>query len=465
MAGDLHRTLAGIARAHIRLDLETDDLCFIIALRATAERAALVSFDEDTLVQTYLQVAQVIAPEADNPRRRATNAIQHLRDLRLLTRVDPGGIVRSGDFALTDLANAIADFYFRDDTLTRESLTLLTKTLLATLVEIRQAARIARHDGDWQGEVVLRLRVVAGDLLGGIDSRQRGLDASQEGVRARIASLLRDDWFAAISACETLLEEMATTLRELAAILLQDSSRLQELLQDIESLASKAGSREASAAARRVAEEVDRVVAWGTARQRAWSDYYQYTSRFLRDVVRLDPQRALSQRLRDQVRDFTASPFAAIVADAPKIALLRTVEAWRDRPAVTRAAQADQAVALVTATGRESVADLVRGALAERPPSLTAALARVLAKVPADERFETIGAATALVVTEAPIVPTSTEAAPVRDRPWRAVTERFEVEDWDLAWEGDAYASAAPDASDPPRSTPPTPTPSTKASA
>ena len=434
-SGDLQRTLAGIAKANIRLDLETDDICFLIALRATAERSALVSFDEETLVATYLQVASVITPEADNPRRRATNAIQHLRDLRLLTRVDPGGIVRSGDFALTDLANAIADFYFRDETLTRESLTLLTKTLVATLVEIRLAARIARHSEDWHGEVILRLRVVAGDLLGGIDSRQRGLDASQEEVRGRIAALLRDDWFAAIAACESLLEDMATTLRELAAILLQDSSRLQELLQDIESMATNAQAREASAAARRVAEEVDRVVAWGTTRQRAWSDYYQYVSRFLRDVVRLDPQRALSQRLRDHIRELPDAPYYAVVADAPKIAILRTVDAWRERPAVTRARVGDQPVALVAATQGGGLGELVVHALRQRPSSLSETLRAVLPSLPEADRFEAIGAATALVAAQAPIVSTSAVAATTRARPWRTVDTRFEIEDWSLAWD------------------------------
>ncbi|MCC6625551.1 MAG: condensin subunit MukF [Deltaproteobacteria bacterium] len=444
MAGDLQRTLTSLARAHTRLDLETDDLCFIIALRTTAERQVLVSFDEEMLVQTYLQVAAVIAPDAENPRLRATHAIQHLRDLRLLTRVDPGGLVRSGDFALTDLANAIADFYYRDETLTRESLTLLTRTLVATLVEIRQAARIARHADDWKGEVVLRLRVVAGDLLAGIDSRQRGLDAAQEEVRGRIARLLRDDWFAAIAACESLLEDMALTLRELAAILLQDSSRLQELLQDIESLATKDGARDASLAARRVAEEVDRVVAWGVARQRAWSDYYQYVSRFLRDVVRLDPQRALSQRLRDQLHAFPDAPFHAVVADAPRIMLLRTLEAWRDRPPVTRAPSQEQALAVVSATPGVDLPAIVERVLATRPASLARALRRVLPAVPADERFEAIGHVTALVAARAPIAPTSTPDATARIRPWREVDARFEVEDWDVAWEGDARPDDEP---------------------
>lgn len=41
------------------------------------------------------------------------------------------------------------------------------------------------------------------------------------------------------------------------------------------------------------------IVAWGNQRLAGWSDYYQYVQRFLRSVVRLDPSRAISERLRD----------------------------------------------------------------------------------------------------------------------------------------------------------------------
>ena len=36
---------------------------------------------------------------------------------------------------------------------------------------------------------------------------------------------------------------------------------------------------------RRAADQIDRIAAWSSGRQKSWSDYYQYVHRFLRDVV------------------------------------------------------------------------------------------------------------------------------------------------------------------------------------
>jgi chromosome partition protein MukF len=59
--------------------------------------------------------------------------------------------------------------------------------------------------------------------------------------------------------------------------------------------------------------------------------------RYLRDVVRLDPDRALSQRLRDQLAHFGhAARSHLVVAHAPSIRLLRPLEARGERPPVER---------------------------------------------------------------------------------------------------------------------------------
>ena len=68
------------------------------------------------------------------------------------------------------------------------------------------------------------------------------------------------------------------------------------VVHDIEELAIASSEPDAEAVAHRLMDQIDRSVAWGTARQRAWSEYYQYVHRYLRDVVRLDPTRALTQR-------------------------------------------------------------------------------------------------------------------------------------------------------------------------
>lgn len=75
-----------------------------------------------------------------------------------------------------------------------------------------------------------------------------------------------------------------------------------------------------------VADQVDRIATWGAARQKAWTDYYDYVHRYLRDVVRLDPSRALSQRLRQQLMEHGVRPFALAVATDSGMRVLRDPE-------------------------------------------------------------------------------------------------------------------------------------------
>ena len=106
---DPSRLIAGLARDHVGLSLSTSDLCFLVGLYLRADRAALASFEEDALVDMFEQICDVVDPAADNPRKRATHAIQRLRDQRMLARVDGAGIARAGEYALTRLAAAVAD--------------------------------------------------------------------------------------------------------------------------------------------------------------------------------------------------------------------------------------------------------------------------------------------------------------------------------------------------------------------
>ena len=182
MPSDPSRLIAALARDQINLDLKTLDLCFLAGLYLRADRASLASFEEDVLIDMFEQVCDVVDPGAERPRKRATHAIQRLRDQRMLARVDGAGIVRSGEYTLTRLAAAVVEYFLADEALTRESLTLLTGTLRAQLAEILAAARRADTEDAWREKVVAPLRITVGDLVGGIERRQRGLDSQQEEV-------------------------------------------------------------------------------------------------------------------------------------------------------------------------------------------------------------------------------------------------------------------------------------------
>lgn len=79
---DPSRVIASLARDRVNLDLKTVDLCFLAGLYLRANNRALASFEEDMLVDMFEQVCDVVEPGADNPRKRATHAIQRLREQR-----------------------------------------------------------------------------------------------------------------------------------------------------------------------------------------------------------------------------------------------------------------------------------------------------------------------------------------------------------------------------------------------
>jgi chromosome partition protein MukF len=428
-AADPNRLVAALARDAINLDLKTVDLCFLAALYLRADRAALASFEEAQLVDLFEQVLEVVEAGADSPRKRATHSIQRLREQRMLARVDGAGLVKAGEYTLTRLAAAVVDYFLADEALTRESLTLLTGTLRAQLAEILSAAKAAAEDGEsWRQRVIAPLRVTVADLIQGIERRQRGLDAQQEAVQTEIAALLQADWFGAVDRCQALLDTTTTTLKELNEVLLRDTHHFVALLQDIQTTAAVAGNAEAEQVAQRVIEQVDRIAAWGEGRQRSWSGYYQYVHRYLRDVVRLDPDRALSQRLRDQISGWPQAQFFTAVATAAPIRLLRPLEARVDRPVVMRP-RAEREVELSFVVPSDLFADLeqrIQAAVAGGATDLATITAHVLADLPLHTHYPAAGRVAEVVARTLPL-------STARERPWRAVGAALEIEDWTLA--------------------------------
>lgn len=424
---DPARLLASLQQRAVSLELDTTAICFLLALRLRAERMSLASFSDDMLFDVYDEVCELTEPGAPNPRKRATHAIQRFRDQRLLSRVDGTGAVQAGEYAMTALATGIVAFYVDEETLTRESLSLLTGTLIANVTQVLTAAKKADTEERWRNEVVAPLRITVGDLVSGIERRQRGMDAQQEEARNRIATLLDKDWFMTVGQCEMLLEETTATLRELNEILLRDTTNLQYLLQEIERIAEERSVADAVDAASQVDDQIERVAAWGRARQDAWSSYFQYVQRFLRDTVRLDPGRAVSQRLRDQLIGWPDHAFSFVCSAEPSIRLLREADATPFGATVQRQGT-ERDVAL-----SESVADsetelletLVSEALAGGAETLSAVLRHVLPSIRETKRYASTGRATHLVAEER-------EPAPEHERAWVAVPGEIEIEDWNL---------------------------------
>lgn len=424
---NLDQVIAAIADRKPSLELGPVDICFLIALHVRAEGANLTSFTEQQLEDVFAHASSVVQPDADQVRRRATHAIQRLRTQRLLSRVDGQGVVRTGEFALSRLGTAIVAFYLEDDVLTRASLSVLTSSLRVALSDVLATARTATDPAQWRDAVAAPLEVTISELIAGIERRQRGLDLQQEDFQGEIRRLLEADWFGALDRCQALLESTSATLHELNDVLLRDSSVLLDLLHDIQDLAIAANESDAEAAAHRLMDQIDRSVAWGTARQRAWSEYFQYVHRYLRDVVRLDPTRALTQRLREQLAG-NGAKFALAYASAPPIRILRTVAPVRDKPPVVRPRQPrEKEPAAEAAVDPQAVlVEKVQRAIDDGASVLSSVTAKVTSELPETERFVEAGRIAHTVAQLARVM-----SGP--ERPWVAVGDDMEVEEWSVA--------------------------------
>ncbi len=421
------RLIENLAGRNVSLALSSLDLCFVAALRVRSRTGSQSSFSERELGDVFRDVCVLVQPDASGLTRRATAAIQRLRDQRLLSRVDGAGVVRSGAYALTRLATAIVDFYLEEEALTGESLTLLLRTLHAGLVDLREQARAAVSERDFSGRIVGPLRVTIRDLVDGIERRQRGLDLQQERFQQEISALLAADWFDAVARCQDLLETTTSTLRELNEVLLRDAHGLTAILEDIRELSLERGAAEVDEACHRLAEQLDRIGAWGSARQQAWSEYYQYVHRYLRDVVRLDPTRALTERLRAQLSGRAGRAFSLIVAHQPPLAVPREVVLPTERPPLQRPRiERERPLAEAPVDDRDqALSDEVQSVLEGGARTLSAVTQAVVARLPAEERFVAAGR-----VAEAVAKLAKTESA--RERAWTSADAGFLIEEWSV---------------------------------
>lgn len=418
------QTLALIAEQALSLELSTLELGFLVALHLRAKSESLTAFSEVQLEETCIAASHILLKGAEQRKRRATTAIKRLREQRFLTRVDGHGVGRAGEFTLSRLSLGIVEFYLADHALTRESLSLLTASLRNGLQAVRNAAAQAVDRGAWTQTVVGPLQVTIAELVDGIERRQRGLDLQQEDVRAEIRKLLEEDWFSALSRCQQLLDSTSGALQELNHVLLQDSAALLELLQDIEELAIAAGQESAQAAAHRLMDQVDRIAAWGGARQQAFSEYFECVHRYLRDVVRLDPSRALTERLREVLAGKGARYVLTYAAAEPLSALRTVIAVPEKRPVARPRAPRDKGLAVDASEDPDQIlTGQVMNALAQGKDTLSGVTAAVTEALPAAERFLQAGRVANKVAQLA-------RASSERERAWVEAGDGLSIEEW-----------------------------------
>ncbi|MCA9546521.1 MAG: condensin subunit MukF, partial [Myxococcales bacterium] len=95
---DHHRTLARLAARGAHLRIDTAEICCLAAMHLQAEAGGSMLFGEEALADLFEATLAAVIP-SDNPRKRATHAIERLRAQGLVVRIDAAGMVKAGEYA------------------------------------------------------------------------------------------------------------------------------------------------------------------------------------------------------------------------------------------------------------------------------------------------------------------------------------------------------------------------------
>ena len=131
--------------------------------------------------------------------------------------------------------------------------------------------------------------------------------------------------------------------------------------------------------------------------------------------------------MRNQLASWLDTPFFLVVSEDAPMRVLRAMDHHVERPAVTQAAR-DREPALDESPIDDDPIDLearVRASLAKRHKTLAAVVADVLPEIAKERQYASIGQIAAYVAG-------STNPQGTQPRPWVAVPDGFEIEDWRL---------------------------------
>ncbi|EAS64277.1 chromosome partition protein MukF [Photobacterium angustum] len=340
------------------LNLPTERLAFLLAIAVLSGDRFDEELGEGELVDAFRIVSDMFGQSKETLAFRANNAINELVRQRLISRFTSEVTDGASIYRLSPLALGITDYYVRQ----REFSTLKLSIQLAMVAdEINKAATAAQEDGDekhWRQNVHAVLKYSVAEIFDRIDLNQRTMDEQQQQVKVDIAELLNQDWRAAISSCEQLLDETSATLKELQDTLQAAGDQLQtQLLTIQESTQGRDDLDYVDGMVYILQAKLDRIISWGQQAIDLWIGYDRHVHKFIRTAIDMDKNRAFSQRLRQSVTDYFDAPWLLTYADAERLLDMR------DEALVLRD---DEVTGIVPAEMEFEELDLVNDILAEK---------------------------------------------------------------------------------------------------
>ena len=299
----------------LQLSLNREDIAFIAGIHTYVDISHHNSLEAADLEKVYAIVNEVSHGNHDSLTQRGQRAVEQLLKNQLLLRIDGGGISQHPVYDITQLGKAIVGFLTTHQKLTRQNLTIITSRIIGFLADIRISLETSGTARFWEEKVQIPLDCIVGELLGAIEKRQRGLDLEQKEVREQISTLLEKSWMNALESCKTLLETTSETLQELYRTLLVENTTIKQGLNEIYEQAESHDQFQVLETIDTIYHRLDQLEQWGKERVSSWSQYYRRVNDFLQSIVRFDPNRELSENLKEQIRTYPENPWYLKVID------------------------------------------------------------------------------------------------------------------------------------------------------
>ena len=320
-----------------KLNINRLDTAFLAGIHTFAEIRQTFSLRFSELEQVHSIVDELVEGNPESLKQRTHRAIDRLIKNSLLIRVDSGGLSQQPLFDVSPLGESILSYLSADDKLTRQNLTIITSRILSLLSDIRKSLASSGSAHFWEESVIQPLKHVVVELLNAIEKRQRGLDLEQEEVRTEISDLLEKSWLEALEACESLLETTGQTLQELYRTLLSENTAVKQGLNEIYEAAEALGQLPVLNLIDTIYLRLDQLEQWGKERVASWSQYYRRVNDFLQSIVRFDPNRELSQTLKENIQQFSQNPWFVDLIDPPVYRGLQEVVYTQSKKRIARA--------------------------------------------------------------------------------------------------------------------------------
>jgi len=320
----------------LNIHLNSEDIAFIAGIQTYVDVEHSFSLEFSDLEKIFYIVTEVARTNQDNLSQRTHNAVERLLKNQMIIRVDGGGISHRPVYDITQLGKAIVAFMNSNEKLTRQNLTIITSRIISFLADIRRALKNSGTQSFWEEKVLMPLGVVVSELLEAIEKRQKGLDIEQQEVRSEISELLEKQWMEALEACESLLSTTSGTLQELYRTLLSENSSIKLGLNEIYEQAELNDQLKVLDIVENIYNRLDQLEQWGKERVASWSQYYQRVNDFLQSIVRFDPNRELSHRVKEQIRSYPTDPWYLKVIEPTTYRTIREINLTPKKESVTR---------------------------------------------------------------------------------------------------------------------------------